>query len=109
VNRNGLFLALLAPAGAAFASEIATNPQFFTASALAVMIGVGIAASVSAIAMGSCIVAALNGIARQPETTAKLQLNMMIGLAFIESLVLYTLFLGIVLLFANPFAKYFIG
>ena len=31
-----------------------------------------------------------------------------IGAALIESLVLYTLFIGIVLLYANPFMKYFV-
>jgi F-type H+-transporting ATPase subunit c len=68
----------------------------------------GVAAGLCGIAMGIAIASAMGAIARQPEAAPKIQLNMMIGLAFIESLVLYSLFLGIVILFANPFIKYLV-
>lgn len=109
-----LFLVLL-QVGLAFASEgqeavkaaSAFSINFFVATVLGITIGLSIAASVCGFAQGMAISKALEGIARQPEATSKIQLLLMIGLAFIESLVLYVLFVGIVLLFANPFVKYF--
>jgi len=76
---------------------------FFGSSVIAAGIGLGFAAAGCGIGMGLCIASTLQGIARQPELTSKLQLNMMIGLAFIESQILYVLFIAILLIFANPF------
>ncbi|NLG17935.1 MAG: ATP synthase F0 subunit C [Fibrobacter sp.] len=84
----------------------ASAMSFLSTTVTVSVLGVALAATGCGIAMGLCITSALQGIARQPEITGKLQLNMMLGLAFIESLVLYTLFLAIILLFANPFTKY---
>ena len=81
---------------------------FFTSTVRSVCLVLGVAAGMCGIAMGIAIANAMNAIARQPEAAPKIQLNMMIGLAFIESLVLYSLFLGIVILFANPFIKYIV-
>ena len=89
-----------------YASQTGSSIEFVSGlSALAVALGVGIAAGGCGVGMGMCIASALQGIARQPENTPKLQMNMMIGLAFIESLVLYALFIAIILLYANPFLK----
>ena len=82
--------------------------DFFGKSEVAAVFALGLAAAGGAIGQAIAISKALEGIARQPEAGGQLQLNMIIGLAFIESLVLYVLFVSIVLLFANPFTKYFI-
>ncbi|OGS27712.1 MAG: ATP synthase F0 subunit C [Elusimicrobia bacterium RIFOXYB2_FULL_48_7] len=71
-------------------------------------IGLAFAAAFCGLAQGMAVSKAVEGISRQPEATPQIQLAMMIGLAFIESLVLYTLFIGIILLFVNPFMKYFV-
>ena len=73
---------------------------------VAAMMGVSFAAGLCSVAQGGAVKSAIESIARQPETAAKIQLILMIGLAFIESLVLYTLFVSIILLFVNPFIKY---
>lgn len=100
-------LAGLAFAAGAWAADATVSGNgFFAASAVGAILGVGIAAAGCGVGMGICIAQALAGIARQPEVMPKLQLNMMIGLAFIETLILYTLFIAIILLFANPFMKY---
>jgi F-type H+-transporting ATPase subunit c len=96
---------ILFSTGLATAAD-ASAMNFLSNSVVVAVMGVALAATGCGIGMGICISSALQGIARQPETTGKLQLNMMLGLAFIESLVLYTLFLAIILLFANPFTKY---
>jgi F-type H+-transporting ATPase subunit c len=120
-NVRILFMAgavLLSMLGAAFAAEPASaaagvslqagGAAFFSSTAIAVIVGLGIAAAGCGVGMGIAVSRALEGIARQPEAASKIQLNMFIGAALIESLVLYTLFIGIVLLYANPFMKYFV-
>ncbi|OGS44750.1 MAG: hypothetical protein A2539_03960 [Elusimicrobia bacterium RIFOXYD2_FULL_34_15] len=82
--------------------------DFFTKSVVVASSGLVIVAVAGALSQMFSIRKALEGIARQPEAGAQLQLSMIIGLAFIESLVLYVLFISIILLFANPFTKYFI-
>jgi F-type H+-transporting ATPase subunit c len=61
--------------------------------ALAIVVGMGLPVAVlsAAISQGKAAVAALEGIARQPEAAGKIRANMIIGLALIESLVLYAL------------------
>lgn len=92
------------PAQGAFAVS-----HYFSSTVIATLIGLGLAAGLCGIGQGLAVYGALSGISRQPEATPKIQLNMIIGLAFIESLVLYTLFIAIVLLFVNPFTKYIVG
>lgn len=60
---------------------------------LAFVVGLGlpIAVIAAATAQGKATSTALEGIARQPEAAAKIQLAMIIGLALIESLVIYSL------------------
>lgn len=97
---TGLFI--LVQTGILCAADQAAA-SFFGFSVLSAGLGVGVAAAGCGVGVGLCVASALQGIARQPELSGKLLMNMMIGLAFIESLVLYALFIGIILLFANPF------
>lgn len=64
---------------------------YFVALALAVGLGLPIAVLSAALAQGKAASAALEGIARQPEAAGKIQTAMIIGLALIESLVIYAL------------------
>jgi len=59
--------------------------------ALAVGLGLPIAAAFASQAQGKAAAAALESIARQPEASGKIQTAMIIGLALIESLVIYVL------------------
>jgi F-type H+-transporting ATPase subunit c len=66
-------------------------------------IGMAVAAGLCGLGQGRAIAAALEGMARQPGAAARIQTAMIIGLALIESLAIYTLVIAIILLFANPF------
>jgi F-type H+-transporting ATPase subunit c len=66
-------------------------------------IGMALAAGLCGLGQARAIAAALEGIARQPGAAARIQTAMIIGLALIESLAIYTLVIAIILLFANPF------
>ncbi len=58
------------------------------------VIGLGIAALGVAIGLGLIGFAAMQGMARQPEAIGKLQVSMLIALAFVELVFLLTLFIG---------------
>jgi len=61
--------------------------------------GMAIASGLCGLAQGKAIASAVEGMARNPGAGKAIQLAMLIGLAFIESLALYTLL--IVFLFAK--------
>ncbi|HZO88086.1 MAG TPA: ATP synthase F0 subunit C [Chthonomonadaceae bacterium] len=64
---------------------------YFMALALALGFGVPVAVLSAALGQGKAAAAALEGMARQPEQTGRLQTAMILALAFIESLVIFTL------------------
>ncbi len=59
--------------------------------AFGVTLGLPIAVIFASRAQGNATSTALEGIARQPESAAKIQTAMIIGLALIESLIIYAL------------------
>jgi F-type H+-transporting ATPase subunit c len=79
--------------------------DILTASVTIAGVAIGLGTIGTAIGQGLAINGAMQGIARQPEASGTLQTNLIIGLAFIESLCIYALVISLLLLFANPFAK----
>lgn len=71
---------------------------YFAALAIAVGLGTAIAALGCGIGQGIAVRGALEGTARQPEAAGRIQTMMIIGLALIESLTIYALVLGLLLL-----------
>lgn len=71
----------------AYAGEGASDASSFYA--IAAGIAIGIAAFGGALGQGKAISAALEGISRNPGASPKIQTPMIIGLALIESLVIY--------------------
>ncbi len=67
------------------------------AIALASGIGIGIAAFGGALGPGRAIASALDGIGRNPGASGKILTPMIIGLAMIESLVIYSLVVSLML------------
>lgn len=70
--------------------------------AMAIGIGIGLAVLGAAIGQGLAANGAMNGMARQPELAGKIQTGMIIALAFVESLVIFTLVLCFQLLGKLP-------
>ena len=64
---------------------------YFMALAFGLGFGVPVAVLSAAGAQGKAAAAALEGMARQPETSGKIQTAMILAFAFIESLVIFTL------------------
>jgi F-type H+-transporting ATPase subunit c len=88
-----LTLSLMLVAGAAFAAEAAAPAAAAggLTAATAALFAIAIAAFGGSIGMGLSISRAVEGIARNPEASGKIMTTMIIGLALIESLAIYTL------------------
>ena len=93
-------------AGTAFADVTATDPAAMKAEglaenygwiALAAGLGIGIAALGGGIGQGRAAAAALDGIARNPGAAGQIRGPMILGLALIESLVIYALIIALLL------------
>ena len=110
MSKKGLFsvLALILVFGMASmaladdGSAKAAGMWIFFAIAIACGFGIGIAALGTGLSMGNAINAALTGIARNPEASGKIQTNMIIGLALIESLCIYALVICFIMVFKIP-------
>ncbi|MDH3998375.1 MAG: ATP synthase F0 subunit C [Desulfuromonadales bacterium] len=79
--------------------------EFFAWCAMAAAIGMGLGSFGTGIGQGIAISKAVEGVARNPGATNKIQTVMLIGLAMIESLAIYCLVVAMILLFANPFTE----
>ena len=77
------------------------------------MIGAGLAIGLGAIGAGAGIGNAANGacqaVGRNPGVQGKIMTVMLVGMAMAESVAIYALVVSLVLLYANPYVKYFLG
>lgn len=97
-------VSLLSISAVAFAADGKLDPYGLGLTCLAAVIGMAIAAAGCGIAQGMGLKAACEGTARNPEAGNKIMGTLILGLAFVESLAIYTLVVALILLFANPFA-----
>lgn len=85
----------LAVASTAFAQDGSSNSYDANmAIAVAAGLGIGLAAFGGALGQGRAAAAALEGIARNPNASGKIFVPMILGLALIESLVIYALIIS---------------
>lgn len=96
MSGSGVVLAETNDAAVA-AEEAAAAAPSLTSIGAAIAIGVG--ALGGAIAMGMAISKAMEGIARQPEADGKIRSTLMLGLVFIETVVIYALIVAILIMF----------
>lgn len=69
------------------------------AKAMASAIAIGVAAAGGAIGMGMAIAKSAEGISRQPEAGGNIRTTMMLGLVFLETVVIYALLAVILIIF----------
>ena len=81
--------------------------------AMAAMIGAGLAIGLGAIGAGAGIGNAANGacqaVGRNPGVQGKIMMVMLVGMAMAESIAIYALVVSLILLYANPYMRYFLG
>jgi F-type H+-transporting ATPase subunit c len=89
---------LLLTAGSALAADGSYNPQgHFSGYAIAASLAIALPALGGAIGQGRAAAAALEGIARNPSASGKIFVPMILGMALIESLVLFGLIMAFIL------------
>ena len=100
----GAAFLLLAGSTVAFAAtEVSVAAlDYFTYSVIAAGFGIAVAAFGGALGQGMGLKSAVEGIARNPESSGKVTVTMLIGLALIESLVIYALVISLILIFVHP-------
>ena len=96
-------VALVLAAGAALAAEGGLAAEVTSQIAWGSAVGMGLAALGCGIGMGLGLKGACEGTARNPDVSGKITVTMLIGLAMIESLAIYTLVVDLILLFVQPF------
>ncbi|MPV66894.1 F0F1 ATP synthase subunit C [Burkholderia sp. BE17] len=75
------------------------------ASIVAAAIAVSFGAIGPALAEGRAVAAAMDALARQPESAGTISRTLFVGLAMIETMAIYCLVVALLVLFANPFTK----
>ncbi|MEE9567129.1 MAG: ATP synthase F0 subunit C [Desulfobacteria bacterium] len=78
--------------------------KYFTVSVFAAGFSIAIAAFGCGLGMGTAVKSAVEGIARNPESSGKVTVTMLIGLALIEALCIYTLVIALILIYAHPYS-----
>jgi F-type H+-transporting ATPase subunit c len=58
--------------------------------------------------LGEALGKALEAIGRQPEATAQITRTLFVGMALIESVVIYAFVISLIILFANPLMGYIV-
>jgi len=107
--------ALLLSSQLVYAAEAIPAGESYTKALFAVgaMLGAGLAMGIGAVGAGLGIGTATNGacqaVGRNPGVQGKIMMTMLIGMAMAESIAIYALVISLVLLFANPFMRYFLG
>ncbi len=81
--------------------------SFFVACVWAAGVAIGLAALGCGIGQGFGVKGAVEGIARNPESSGKVTVTLLIGLAMIESLCIYALVVALILIYAHPQAAEF--
>lgn len=72
-------------------------------SVIGAVVAVSFGAIGPALAEGRALAAAMDAIARQPDSAGALSRTLFVGLAMIETMAIYCLVVALLLLFANPF------
>ena len=74
-------------------------------SIAAAAIAVSFGAIGPALAEGRAVAAAMDALARQPESAGTISRTLFVGLAMIETMAIYCLVIALLVLFANPFTR----
>jgi len=84
-----------------------------TIVAVASIVIAGITTAIGAIgpglAQGRAVATALTALAQQPDASSTITRTLFVGLAMIESLVIYCLLISLILIFVNPFWNHVIA
>lgn len=82
---------------------------FAVGAMIAAGFAIGVGAVGAALGIGSAASSACEAVGRNPGVQGKIMMTMLVGMAMAESIAIYALVVSLVLLYANPYMKYFLG
>jgi F-type H+-transporting ATPase subunit c len=98
------FAAEAIPAGESYSKAI-----FAVGAMIAAGIAIGVGAVGAGLGIGTAASGACSAVGRNPGVQGKIMMTMLVGMAMAESIAIYALVVSLVLLYANPYMRYFLG
>lgn len=98
-----LVFGLVAPLSAQEAAAASSGSELIKWSIITGGFALAIAAAFGAFSQSRGLVAAAEGIARNPSAAPDIRFALILGLVLIESLVIYVLLISLILFFVKPF------
>ncbi len=99
-----VFAADVIPTGESYSKAI-----FAVGAMLAAGIAIGVGAVGAGLGIGTAASGACSAVGRNPGVQGKIMMTMLVGMAMSESIAIYALVVSLVLLYANPYMRYFLG
>jgi F-type H+-transporting ATPase subunit c len=99
-----VFAADVIPGGESYSKAI-----FAVGAMLAAGIAIGVGAVGAGLGIGTAASGACSAVGRNPGVQGKIMMTMLVGMAMSESIAIYALVVSLVLLYANPYMRYFLG
>ena len=99
-----VFAAEAIPSGDSYAKAI-----FAVGAMIAAGIAIGVGAVGAGLGIGTAASGACSAVGRNPGVQGKIMMTMLVGMAMAESIAIYALVVSLVLLYANPYMRYFLG
>ncbi|MGV8056771.1 MAG: ATP synthase F0 subunit C [Smithellaceae bacterium] len=99
-----VFAAEAIPAGDSYPKAI-----FAVGAMIAAGLAIGVGAVGAGLGIGTAASGACSAVGRNPGVQGKIMMTMLVGMAMAESIAIYALVVSLVLLYANPYMRYFLG
>ncbi len=99
-----VFAAEALPAGESY-----TKVLFAVGAMIAAGFAIGVGAVGAGLGIGTAASGACGAVGRNPGVQGKIMMTMLVGMAMAESIAIYALVVSLVLLYANPYMRYFLG
>jgi len=89
--------------------DLSSKAMFAVGAMIAAGLAIGIGAVGAGLGIGTAASGACGAVGRNPGVQGKIMMTMLVGMAMAESIAIYALVVSLVLLYANPYMRYFLG
>jgi F-type H+-transporting ATPase subunit c len=89
--------------------DLHSKAIFAVGAMIAAGLAIGIGAVGAGLGIGTAASGACGAVGRNPGVQGKIMMTMLVGMAMAESIAIYALVVSLVLLYANPYMRYFLG
>ena len=97
-----VFAAEVIPSG-----DLSSKAMFAVGAMIAAGLAIGLGAVGAGLGIGTAASGACSAVGRNPGVQGKIMMTMLVGMAMAESIAIYALVVSLVLLYANPYMRYF--